>query len=152
MDQRIYCQLQNTTSEFSHTRINGTTSITKDGDLACSFKDLRSSGIYNLTLFINNEDMSERVLTTVSLFTSCLVQENLLMTSPARQFFNLTKQLLTQTLQLSFSPTGPLLALADPSKFTLLLNNRTYTPSSTMPFTFAVPLTDLSSLLTSSDY
>jgi hypothetical protein len=96
--------------------------------------------------------MSERVLTTVSLFTSSLVQENLLMTSPSRQFFNLTKQLLTQTLQLSFSPSGPLLALADPSRFTLLLNNRTYTPSSTKPFTFAVPLTDLSSLLTTYDY
>jgi hypothetical protein len=107
---------------------DGRAIITSDNRLICEFFDIRKSGKYNLTLFINNEDMKDRVRDQVILYTEEVVANNLKLISPEKLYFNLTNSLTSKNISIEFEPQGPLISLLeDETNFSLRLLNRTYT-------------------------
>jgi hypothetical protein len=66
--------------------------------MICQFQDVQASGKYNLTLYINNEEMSERILDEVILYKESILQRDLKLASPSRNFLNLTHSLKSANL------------------------------------------------------
>ena len=88
--------------------------ISNDGKLICDFTDLQQTGKFNLTLFINNEDMKDRVLEEIILYTEREILEDLKLVSPDKLYFNISESLVNKNLSISFNPQGSLIGRLEP--------------------------------------
>lgn len=67
--------------------------MSKDGIIICKFLNVNQTGKYNFTLIINNEEMNERIFDEVILFDEKIIQRDLRVISPSRNFYNITDSL-----------------------------------------------------------